>query len=691
MYDSLLLEFTRSANRTQTDEFIRPPAILPDEYRKSIVGDLVKKLIELAIIICLAYVLFANNFLLRSVEAATDLARIPLTVELLAERLNNPIQDGGVSVIDLRHLIIDLNNSNAEFREQFYQQLRSKLNRSQTPLGIDFSESLIEGEFNASKIALPTPLAKDSLSSLLTPIEQEKIALYQDFYPEAGEQIPTVNLFRGSLKFNNAKLSGNADFSNTLFLQRLEVSAANFFQEAFWTNSLFGRTVDFSNVSFVKDVDFNNSSFFGNAQFDRAKFMGVSTFVGSMFQGIVSFSRSDFQQLADFERISCWQEANFSQVRWRDRIIFSQGQFVKSLSFTKSTFEKSAAFRSSAFLDMVNFTDVSLLEQVDFSNAIFAPNSYLNVSGLGFDAAKATVLGDNGTIGKLIAVDRLFGNENVLRNFVKEFRSLEQIADAIQVQYTTERLRLKQLGSEVFTSQIQEIFKISWLGKLLLWTSLNLLLLLSDYGTNFSLVFAVGILATVYFGLLFWFVDRCRRRLPTPILPERYEIIAMAGSCTIVFLLTLIDIFYSAEQPLLTLGCMAILLLPVPIILLIILYKQGRYHDLIDVTYFVEDGSLRQLRLLIGRLPNIPRFPFYRDRYLPILWEKHWNWLNYYDFSLNNFFKFGFNDLRVRDVHLPVLVNSLVWYQWALGLLYITLLLWTLSRTIPGLNLLIYF
>jgi hypothetical protein len=40
---------------------------------------------------------------------------------------------------------------------------------------------------------------------------------------------------------------------------------------------------------------------------------------------------------------------------------------------------------------------------------------------------------------------------------------------------------------------------------------------------------------------------------------------------------------------------------------------------------------------------------------------------------------------------VPTLLNILVWYQWSLGTLYIALLLWTLSRTIPGLNLLIYF
>jgi hypothetical protein len=118
--------------------------------------------------------------------------------------------------------------------------------------------------------------------------------------------------------------------------------------------------------------------------------------------------------------------------------------------------------------------------------------------------------------------------------------------------------------------------------------------------------------------------------------------------------------------------------------------QQGRYHDLINLTYFVENGGMRQIRLLIARVPIMPRFPFFRDHFMPILEDRRWNWLNYYDFSLNNLLKLGFNDIGVRDQHLPGIIATLVWYQWSLGLLYVTLLLWTFSRTIPGLNLLIY-
>ncbi|MEM7593435.1 MAG: pentapeptide repeat-containing protein, partial [Cyanobacteria bacterium P01_A01_bin.83] len=143
--------------------------------------------------------------------------------------------------------------------------------------------------------------------------------------------------------------------------------------------------------------------------------------------------------------------------------------------------------------------------------------------------------------------------------------------------------------------------------------------------------------------------------------------------------------------PWLTLITIAVVLIPIPSLITSQIYQQGRYHQLLDQSYLVENGAFREFQILLGRLPIMPRFPFFRDRYMPILWSKRWNWLNYYNFSFNNIFKIGFLDIRVRDQHLPGLISTLVWYQWSLGVIYIILLLWTLSRTIPGLNLLIYF
>ncbi|HEY9710941.1 MAG TPA: hypothetical protein V6D48_22225, partial [Oculatellaceae cyanobacterium] len=369
-----------------------------------------------------------------------------------------------------------------------------------------------------------------------------------------------------------------------------------------------------------------------------------------------------------------------------------------------------------------------LLEQVDFSNARFFSDAYLNVAGLTFDSDQAKIFGDTGEIGHLLSVPMLQGNEDVLRNLVRNFRSMQQIADANQIEYTTQRLRRQQLGNRLMgrgflgtresgrTSQGHPLTlsqghpltgspshpltlspshpltlsPLSWVLDGLYWLGLSLLLLLSRYGTSFWLVFGVGMVAIAYFGLLFWLVDRFRRRHPQSIVPSSFEMPWMLGSYGILTCAGVTAIFRTSDQPWLTLACLGGVILPVPMLLLWRLYKQGRYHDLMDVSYFVEDGSLRQLRLLIGRLPVMPRFEIFRDRYMPILWHRRWNWLNYYDFSLNNLLKIGFNDIRLRDEHLPGIITTLVWYQWSLGVLYIALLLWTLSRTIPGLNLLIY-
>ena len=647
------------------------------EFPKVVVGCLV---ILLLLLLCQPY----------SWAAKPAPERTLLTLSLLEERINSPILSEGVSTIDLRQLIIDLTSENAEFREQFYQQLQTQLNRSKKPLGLDLSESLIQGEFTASRLGLQTPLSQAALSSLLTPAEREQLERDDRFLSEPGEQVTSVAVFRGPLKLRASLFTGSIDFAKVFFLQPVEASDAIFTQEGNWSETRFGKTADFSRVAFSREVNFSNSTFFGQARFSEVQFQGVANFTGSNFQADANFNQAEFAQLANLTQIRWLKGADFSQVSWRDRVLFSQSQFVQSLLLVNATFEKTAAFRETRFNALVDFQDVKLLEQVDFSNAAFAPNAYLNVAGLAFESEQAKILGDTGVIGKVISLPVLEGNENVMRNLVRNFRRLQQIPDANQIEYKTQRLRLEQLSRRIFGISFNRIFRLSWVGDVLHWLLLSLLLLLSNYGTNFSLVLGVGVVAIAYFGFLFWLIDRWRRQFPTPILPNRYDISWMLSSFTVLTLTGIADIFQAADRPWLTLACLGLIVLPVPLLLLNRLYQQGRYHNLLDVSYFVQDGSMRQLRLLIVRLPVIPQFPFFRDRYTPLLWERHWNWLNYYDFSLNNLIKLGFNDIRLRDEHLPGIISTLVWYQWSLGILYIVLLLWTLSRTIPGLNLLIY-
>jgi len=689
-----------------------------------------------------------------------------LTLELLQERIASPIVNEGSLTVDLREMEIDLQPENKEFRDNFYKLLQDELQKSGTkPVGLDLSDSIIEGDFIGSDLGLRTPLYAQAIAPIFTETEQNQLELLREVCLQSlaysvpnskdcrsllGKDSTTsaqILVFRGSLIFKQARFKGKLEFNNTFFLQPVEASGAIFNDVVNLTQSRFGRRVSFTNANFRRQVDFGGSVFFDEANFKETQFKKNAEFKNTTFEDTADFYDAIFEQLANFNRARWEGTTIFSQVRFLQQTQFTKAKFQDFLFFKEASFSESVIFREAQFNLPVNMRGASILSQADFSDAVFAKGAYLNIPSLIFNSDKAKILGNPGEIGSKLRVPRLSGNQNVLRNLIQNFRQLQQISDANDLEYSKQRLHLNyltrrlidanindasqkrlihlgfskiqaeaiikrrqtepfQVKNELLTladideetfTQLSSRFVVGetltpakWLLQTWKWFGLSLLLLLSGYGTNFYLVFGVGIIAIAFFSVLFWLVDRFRRVHPNQIVPTAYETTWMLGSFAISTLFGLIAIFRNTPQPLLTLACMTILILPLPGFLLFRLYQKGRYHDLMETSYFTEDGTLRQLRLLIGRLPVIPRYPLFRERYLPLLWNRRWNWLNYYDFSLNNLVKLGFNDVRLRDEHLPGIISTLAWYQWSLGILYITLVLWTLSRTIPGLNLLIY-
>jgi hypothetical protein len=686
--------------------------------------------------------------------------RVPLTLELLQQRLKNPINNEGILTLDLRQLVIDLRPENAAFRDQFFRTLQAQLQRPGTPVGLDLSYSLIEGDFGGRQLGLRTPLYGESLSPIFNPTEQAQLdrdrrRLFQLnrlsrslLSNELGLQDLQLMVFRGPLTLVKTRFLGRVDFSNTFFLGSVEAQGVDFVEGVDGSQTRFSQPVSFAGGRFEQGAEFRNSIFFAKVNFSQSNFGATANFSTSEFEGTANFNRAVFQNNGNFNRVQWQGNADFAQSRWQGQAIFTRNQFNQALFLTEASLEQTANFRESQFNRPVNLRGASILDQADFSDTQFAKTASLNIPELKFDPKTASILGDPGQIGRVISVPILRGNEILLRNLVRNFRQLEQIGDANQVEYLAQKLRLQDIRQQLFSTNInraspqhlaragftaEQAQKISqmrssqpfrnltdlmsrniidlatyikvrnhvtagessslWGYGLLVSQGLGitLLLVLTGFGSSFWLIFGIGLLAIAYFGLLFWVVDRFRRRIPNPILPTVSETIWILTTFGLVSLAGLGMIFRASANPLLTLTFVGVLFFPVPLGIMGVIYKQGRYHDLMEVSYFVEDGSMRQFRLLIGRLPIVPRFPFFRERYEPILWYRRWGWLNYYDLSLINFLKFGFNDIRLRDQHLPGLVSSLLWYQWGLGLLYIGLLLWTLSRTIPGLNLFIYF
>lgn len=700
--------------------------------------------------------------------------RTVLTLELLQERLNNPVNSDGVAAIDLQHSIVDLRPENAEFRDRFYRLLQTALNQSETPLGLNLSHSLIKGDFNSRNLGVTVPLLEESIQSVFDPEEVEKLKskaahLSLDFKNKepSSTALPKLTVLRGRLTFEETEFQGETDFRNIFFMKGVDGRNATFKQSSDWSDCRFNLLSNFSGAVFQDSGDFQRIYFITDAQFKKADFHGLATFQDSQFRA-GNFNRIRFRGTADFKNTVWKKDADFGESWWQDRAGFGKSRFDTSVNFQRARFEGPVDFRDTRFSETVNLREASIQGLTDFSDTGFGKGVMLNVSNLMFDSKSAQIMGDPGIIGRALAVPTLRGNENLLRNLVQNFREQEQIADANHIEYLRAKLKLNSLWGQIFGvnintasiprlvrigftreqaetlaaartehpfRELMEILKLdeidpatytkvydraiadakerpigeastsgwNWLLTVthlkaiaervltgLRWLQLEILLLLTGYGTNFSLVFGVGIVAIAHFGLLFWLVDRVRRRIPYPILPTPSETAWMLGSCGLFVAIGLVEIFSASGQAALTLLCMGLFLVPVPGFLLWTIYRRGRYHNLLKVSYLTEDASLRQLRLMIGRLPTMPRYPMFRERYLPILWDRRWNWLNYYDFSLNNFLKFGFNDLRMRDEFMPALVTTLVWYQWSLGALYLILLFWTLSRTIPGLNLLIY-
>ncbi|MBD2114048.1 hypothetical protein H6F59_19675 [Nodosilinea sp. FACHB-141] len=557
-----------------------------------------------------------------------------------------------------------------------------------------------------------------------------------------------IYLFKAPLVAVQTRFTGQVLGGDTFFLGRVLASGAVFEQGLSVGGARFNQAANFSGADFRQRLQAKGSLFFEPARFDQSQLRSGATFQGAEFKADANFSRAVLAGDLNFARVQWQGVADFARTVWQSSAFFVRSYFAKALFFTEARFDAPLVLRQTRFGEPVNLRNAMVGGEVDLGDVIFLPGAYLNVAGLEFSLEQTQILGTPGKIGRVFSVPQLAGNETLLRNLERNFRNQEQISDANSIAYTAERLRLKSwqqrlLGTNVNTASVaalvragftetqaaavvnqrqirtfigtegvlsvpgvdlaaylkvrdrifaRDTFPITRRFTLALqWLWLGALVVLSRYGTSFGLTFGLGLVAIPTFALMFWLVDRYRRRRATPILPPLAEGLWLGGGCSLLLGLGLNALLRSADYPLLTLGFLFMLLVPVPAVLIGLLIKRGRYHDLMTESYFVEDGSLRQLRLLIARLPVIPKFPFFRDRYTYLLLDRRWNWLNYLDFSLNNWLKFGFNDIRLRDEHVPGLITALVWYQWGLGLLYTALLLWTLSRTIPGLNLLIYF
>jgi hypothetical protein len=249
---------------------------------------------------------------------------------LLQERLHTPVIREGNLTVDLREMVIDLRPENGEFRDNFYQVLRKELQRSGTkPLGLDLSNSLIQGNFVGSDLGLRTPLYAPVISSeqsvgvyapVLTSSEQAQlehlrfvclqsldIALpkSKDCRALLGSQPSAsseINIFRGSLILVKTRFNGEVQFPNTFFFQPVNAKNAIFLQPTNWMETRFSRSVRFTGANFRQLSNFQTSVFFDKVNFQKAQFQETADFQDSTFEESTQFNEAIFKQSGAMEK-----------------------------------------------------------------------------------------------------------------------------------------------------------------------------------------------------------------------------------------------------------------------------------------------------------------------------------------------------------------------------------------------------
>ena len=126
------------------------------------------------------------------------------------------------------------------------------------------------------------------------------------------------------------------------------------------------------------------------------------------------------------------------------------------------------ALREAQFSRPVNLRSAVVLDRADFSYSSFGKEAYLNVPGLRFDSDRAKIVGHPGRIGKVISVPTLEGNETLLRELIRNFRRMDQISDANQIDYMGQKFRSKELLRRVFgvnlnTANLQQLTRLGLL------------------------------------------------------------------------------------------------------------------------------------------------------------------------------------------------------------------------------------
>jgi uncharacterized protein YjbI with pentapeptide repeats len=385
---------------------------------------------------------------------SADQPHPPLTVEILRRQINAPVLREGQPTISLKNFTLDL-SPEGPLQEEFYRLLSGALQKSAQPPALDISYAVVQGELNLQRLGLREPLYGNTLPPLLSQAGQAQLRrdrnrlsqlsrLSQSLLIQKQGGVQQIFLLQGPLLAVQTRFEGAVLGGDTFFLGRLLAQGAVFDQGLYLSGSRFNQAVNVSGADFRQGVQAKGSIFFAPVRFDQSRFLQGANFQGAEFKGkTLTLAVASWRETSTSVGYSGRAPPTLPAPSGRAAPFFCEDSFAKALFFTEARFEAPLMLRQARFGEPVNLRNVMLGAEADFGDALFQPQAYLNVAGLEFSVEQTQILGTPGKIGRVFSVPQLAGNETLMRNLERNFRRLEQISDANQVAYTTERLRLK--------------------------------------------------------------------------------------------------------------------------------------------------------------------------------------------------------------------------------------------------------
>jgi len=342
--------------------------------------------------------------------------------------------------------------------------------------------------------------------------------------------------FQQKVTFKDAKFSGSAIFYMATFEDAAIFYNVNFNETAhFWRTHFKGKS-SFDYVNLKKTVNFRKACFSGEVSFKNTLFLCEGGKIGENFRhkdipwpdflleaiksksdnkseegtfnykNIAEFSHTTFEGETNFENANFKNQARFEDSSFDDVAIFDKIEFEKMANFLGTKFERSVTFSQSIFRDEVVF------HYCGFSQGVVIEPFYRKV-----------MIKQEGKQRIHISEyeEYIIEGEDELRELVKEacepeerFGTNQALKEAYRVQRITyENEGEKERADEMFVEEMRtrrEIKKESgtFFEKLWAYFEKPIADWTCKYGTSWKRVLGMSGLLILFFGGIYWLLNR---------------------------------------------------------------------------------------------------------------------------------------------------------------------------------------